>query len=407
MSARLDPVSAAYIRDPHGINHRLRGDGPVQWSDDLRAWIVTGYDPVREALRDPRLSVEKFAPAMRNLPGPSRHNVERVTALLEDWMVFSDPPRHTRLREAARRMFLPKEMVAMRPRVQAIVDGLLDDLIPQGEMELIHDYAYPIPAAVIGDMLGVPRPDLDRLKLWSDELATFVLAARAAGDRYERAAAATAEMIDYFRGLVAGHRRERRETVTQLLIDGVDLETPLSDDEIVGTLVLLLFAGHETTTNLIGNATLMLLRNPDQQARLRAEPGRIATAVEEFLRIEGALQMLTRLAVEDVELAGQKVAKGERVFLMLTAANRDPARFPEPDLMDIARPVNRHMGFGFGIHLCLGAPLARLETEIAMTALLARADDIRLAADEAGLVWRDEMVVRGVHTLPITFRPTV
>jgi cytochrome P450 len=249
----------------------------------------------------------------------------------------------------------------------------------------------------------VPDPDLDRFKRWSDDLATFVGSSLATPDKRERAQASAVEMTAYFRNLAREHRRRPRNDILSGLIAATEDGDRLSEEELVATCVLLLFAGHETTTNLIGNGMLALLRHPEQIKRLAAEPGLIESAVEEMLRYDGPTMAMTRIALEDVRYGERKIERGDRLYLMLNAANRDPEVFPAPDRFDIGRADSRHISFGYGIHYCLGAPLARLEAAIGVSSLLARLPHLSLATDEPA--WSDSLVLRGVKALPLRSEP--
>ena len=394
----IDLTRSEVIQDPHPTFREMRARAPLIWNASIGGWVVTRFDDVRRVLRDPRFSVEKLKPFVAHASGGRRQGAEILGHVLGRWMVFSDPPQHTRLRAALKAAFMPRAIAAMAPRVEAQVGRLLDGIAPRGRMEVIRDFAYPLPARVICDLCGVPLADVENLQDWTNDLGKFVLGARQTPDRHSRAAVATGHLLDYFRDLVADHRARPRDDVTSILI-----AAELDEDEILATLCLLLFAGLETTTGLIANGVLQLIRNPDQLGRLQAEPDLIDSAVEEFLRYEGPVQALARIAIEPVEIAGQALPAGARVYCIVNAANRDEAAYTEPERLDIGRERNRHLSFGQGIHLCLGAPLARLEARIAFRRLLERFAGFELEIEAP--VWRDDFISRGMIELPIRFRP--
>jgi cytochrome P450 len=304
--------------------------------------------------------------------------------------------------------FTTRAIDGLAPNIQAIVDDLLDRVAGQGRMDAIRDFAYPLPATVIADMLGVPRGDVESLKAWSDDLAAFVLTSRVNPDRYRVAARSMREMVAYFEDLVALRRREPGDDVMSGLIAAHEAGDRLSVAELVANTILMLFAGHETTTHLIGNGLLALLRHPEQLARLKAhrhDRSVVRNAVEEILRFDGPTLASVRVVDRAFEIDGRQLAPGERVFLFNAAANRDPAVFPEPDRFAIDRPeAGRNIAFGYGLHFCIGAPLARLEGEIAFATLLDRLDDLALGQTVPD--WSDSLNVRGVHALEVAFRPT-
>jgi cytochrome P450 len=267
---------------------------------------------------------------------------------------------------------------------------------------MIGDVANPLPVAVIGDLIGVPREDGPRLKAWSDDLAAFIGSAVASPDKYARAAQSVQQMNEYFGRLVSLRRTEPRDDIVSGLLAPNESGEKLTDDEVVSTCVLLLFAGHETTTNVIGNAVIALLRNPDQYAAWRKDPSLTATAVEELIRYDGPGQGLVRVATAGFDVNGRTIEHGSRVFLMINAANRDPRQFTEPDRLLLARRDNHHITFGYGAHFCLGAPLARLEAQIALPTILGRLPDLAFATDR--LEWTDSLIFRGVRSLPLSFR---
>ena len=397
-----DLRSAAVLDDPHPVYDRLRERTPAHWSPSLGGWVLTRHADVRQALLDPRLSVEKMGRFERDRGGGKGHaDVALLARTLADWMVFNDPPRHRELRRAMQNAFLARDVPGLEANVRTAVDELLDPLGPEGRMDLVADFAHPLPATVIAELFGMPRRERERLKGWSDQLGRFVLGnvENTAHDaKYGGAARAARAMAARFHALVEEHRRSPRDDFTQLLLrDGAHL----SDDEIVHTLMFVLFAGHETTANLIASGVLWLVRNPALTALLRAAPERVADAVEELLRMEGPVQMVFRLAREDVEYGGTTIRAGERVHLVLNAANRDPAVFERPDELDIDRGRVRHVSFAPGAHFCLGAPLARLEARVALQGLLARFE--RLEIESEPLSWRPELVIHGLRTLPLRY----
>ena len=397
-----DLRSSAVLDDPHPVYNRLRDEAPVHWNASLGGWIVTRHADVRRALLDPRLSVEKMGRFEQRRRGGEGHaDIAFLARTLADWMVFTDPPRHRELRRAMQNAFLARDIPVLESSVRGVVDELLEPLGPEGRMDLVADFAHPLPAIVIAELFGMPREEREQLKRWSDALGRFVLGdveSTGHDEKYGAAARAARAMAARFHALVDEHRRAPRDDFTQLLLrDGAHL----GDDEIVHTLMFVLFAGHETTTNLIASAVLWLVRNPDLMARLRAEPERVADAVEELLRMDGPVQMVFRLAREDVEYGGTTIRAGERVLLVLNAANRDPSVFERPDELDIDRGRNRHVSFGPGAHFCLGAPLARLEARVALQGLLTRFERLELGPEP--LSWRPELVIHGLQALPVRY----
>jgi cytochrome P450 len=329
--------------------------------------------------------------------------------MLTRWTVFVDPPAHTRLRALINKAFTPRAIASLRGMIRETVDRLIDDFIAgvepgaTGEGDLIAGFAYPLPALVIARILGVPDEDIRLFKGWSDDLAAFVGSAQTTPDKYERAARGAAEMDAYFRAIVRKRRAAPRQTdVIGAMIAAEEAGKTLTEDELVATAVFVLFAGHETTANLIGNGMIALIEQPDAMALLRTRPDIVETAVEELLRIDSPAASVTRVARTDMVLGGKSIRAGDRLFLMINAANRDPAMFPDPNRLKLDRDPNPHIAFGYGPHYCIGAPLARLEGQIAFPRLLARLHDLRIA-DES-LEWSDNLVLRGVKKLPLSFR---
>ena len=396
MPPRVDLLDPAVLSDPYPLFHRLRTEDPVHWEADLEFWALTRYADALYALREDSL----LSSAIHDSPRPGGVGLSSAR-----WFVFLDPPRHTRLRALVHSAFTPQVVEGLRARIQAIVDELLDRAAEAGRLDLIADLGFPLPAIVIAELLGVPAEDRAQFRAWSADLAAAGGLVRMAADgaeRLSRARAGGAALNAYFRDIIRERRSAPRDDLVSRLTGVQSAEGTLSEEELVDTCALLLFAGHETTTNLIGNGMLALLRHPDELSRLRADPSLIGSAVEELLRYDSPVQMRVRVARETVEIGGRRIAKGQRVLILVGAANRDPARFPDPDRLDIARPDNRHLAFGHGIHFCTGAPLARLEGAIAIRRLLRRFPRLELTTDQ--LAWRETLTLRALNALPVSAR---
>jgi len=396
----FDPGKVSLMADALPALKRLQEEDPVAWSERYGAWLITRYDDVRAGMNDQRLTPARDMPPPEKFEPEFRGTYADYRRYLDLWMVLRDPPNHTRLRSLANRAFTPSAIEQLRRRVGEIVAGLLADMPDRGEVELVRSFAYPLPAAVIAELIGVPMSIVDDLKRWSADLATSTAAATGE-DIYRRAARATVEMGAY----VADYVKQRRGQPGNAIIDGLiaarDGEDRLSGDELVSTVILLLFAGHETTTNLLSNGLRSMLSSPGQVADLRAHPddrALLRNTVEEFLRFDGALFMVPRVAKQGFRWHDRDIAAGDRVFLYNLAANRDPRVFADPDRFDIRRKdAGRHIAFGYGIHFCLGAPLARLEIEVALPALLRRYARIELV--DPTPEWKSNMLLRGPHQL--------
>lgn len=398
----LDPAGADFIADPYPSFAQARAAMPIFRSAALGGWVVTRYADCRALLKDPRLSADRMGPFFGHMPADRRRQVGRLEATVTRWAVFLDPPDHTRLRTLMNKAFNPRAIEGLEPLVRRRVDALIDAFPADGRIDFIREFAYPLPATVIADLLGVPLADVDLLKRWSDDLGAFVLTARATPDKYARAETAAREMEQYFGDLVAARRRNPGEDAASWMIGAADRDARMSSEELVATCVLLLFAGHETTTHLLGNGLWALLTHPQQMSRLRARSGDAAFvegAVEEMLRWDGPSLAQVRVARERVTWRDWVFESGERVFLMLASANRDGEIFGDPDRFDLSRKPAQNLAFGYGIHFCVGAPLARLEGRVAFPRLLDRLARIDLVPQR--LRWSDNLVVRGLHALEI------
>jgi cytochrome P450 len=318
-------------------------------------------------------------------------------------MLFQDPPDHTRLRALVSKAFTPRAVEAMRPRIQEIVNELLDRVVPTGTMDIIADLAYPLPVTVICEMLGVPVPDQGPIRQWSTDLARSLDAVGLPGDPEiaARGTQARHALGEYFRGLIPERRQHPRSDLLSALIAAEEAGDRLTESELLAMCVLLFVAGHETTVNLIGNGVLALLNHPGELRRLQEDPTLTPSAVEELLRYDSPVQRTARIPSTEVEIDGRKIKPGAVVVAAIGAANRDPTKFVDPDRLDLGRRDNRHVSFGFGIHACLGAPLARLEAQVAIGTLARQVPRLRLATDR--LEWRESSTLRGLKTLPVAF----
>lgn len=392
-------LSGDAIRDPYEYFASVRRDRPVMWDPRYKSWLVTSHAAVSRALRDQRFSSDRIAPFIEaKLNGPDTDPLVRnAFIVLRDWMVFQDEPGHMRLRSLVSKAFTPTSVAQMSEHVGRLSRQLIDQLDRSGEFDLIAEFAYPLPAMVIAEMLGVPQADRDRFKSWSEDIGALVSGGMDDPGRYQRAAHAMAELVGFFRDLLAHYSRRPADNLMCALLRARESDDSLSEAELIATCTLLLFGGHETTANLIANSTLALVRHPDQMAVFRAGAVPIKSAVEEFLRFDGPGKSLVRVLSEDIEFEGQTMRAGQRVFLVLAAANHDPQVFDEPDRLRLDRSTKQHVAFGFGSHFCLGASLARLEAAIALPILIEALPDVRLADRE--LRWQPVFLTRGLQEL--------
>jgi cytochrome P450 len=393
----FNPMAPEFVADPYPTYHRLRAEDPVHQSP-LGFWVLTRYEDVVSVLRDPRLIKEPIAAFVA-----ARFGLAAPPTGMGLSMLDRDPPDHTRLRGLVSKAFTPRVIEQLRPHIQQIVDGLLDRVEGERGMDLIEQFAYPLPVIVICEMLGVPVADHERFKGWGLDIARGLDAIMLPPDSpvAERSVVARRALAEYFRGLIAERRAAPRDDMLSGLIAAEEAGDKLSEDELLATCILLLVAGHETTVNLIGNGSLALLRHPNQRRRLQEDPGLIVTAVEELLRFDGPVQRTSRIPSEDVTIGGKIIGKGEMVMPFIGAADRDPAQFRDPDRLDIGRADNRHIAFGWGIHFCIGAPLARVEGQIAINTLLRRRPKLALATDTPE--YRQSLTLRGLSALPVSF----
>ncbi|CAA9564162.1 MAG: Putative cytochrome P450 hydroxylase [uncultured Thermomicrobiales bacterium] len=397
--AAPDLADPRFKADPHPFYARLRTEAPVfraALPDKREAWLVTRYDDVAALLKDGR-----FAKDPRNAVAHGRRPktpwLPPGFGPLSRNMLDLDDPDHARLRMLVHKAFTPRLVEGLRGRIQALADGLLDAPLRAGRSELVADYALPLPATVIAELLGVPSEDQRRFHRWSRRTVAV-----ASGRDALRAAPALWAYMRYLRGLFAQRRAEPRDDLITALVRAEEAGDRLDRDELVAMGVLLLTAGHETTVNLIAGGALALLEHPEQLDRLRREPDLIERAVEELLRHTSPVEMATeRYARDDVEFAGATIPRGALVLGVLASANRDERRFESPDGLDLGREPNRHLALGRGPHFCLGAPLARLEAQIAIGTLVRRAPDLRLAVPPGALRWRRGLFLRGLEDLPL------
>lgn len=390
-------LTPEFFADPYPFYHRLRSTEPVYWSDRLGAWLLTRYADVSSALHDSRLkSGNRIQAIMSQLPETVRRETQPLYQHLTKMMAFTDPPDHTRLRTLVGKAFTPATVAGLRPRIQTIVDELLDKV--QGrEADLVRDFAYPLPAIVICEMLGIPLEVRDQFKQWSNDIVGFVSAGQVTALKADTAQRSVAALTECFRDLSEQRRQHPCEDLISALVIAEEKGDKLTEDELFSMCVQLFFAGFETTEGLIGNGLLALMRNPDQLEKLQDNPSLIGTAVEEFLRYDNSVQRQARVASVDLEIRGQRIHKGQYLLLFIGAANRDPAQFPDPDRLDISRRENKHVAFGHGIHFCIGAPLARLEAEIAINTILRRFPTLRLMSQS--LQWEELLALRKLKSL--------
>ncbi len=393
----LTQLPEGYVQNLHEVHDVLRTEGPVletRLPQGLKVWVVTRYDEAKTALTDPRLAKDtRELGRLLEIHAPDGRRV--LDESLSEHMLNMDPPGHTRLRKLVTKAFTARRVELMRPRVQEISAELIAKLNDGDVVDLLEVFAFPLPITVICELLGIPIDNREEFRDWTDRLLTF-------GRTEDVQAAATAMAGFLYRHVSEVQAAEPDDTFFSALVHATESGDRLTNEELVSMAFLLLVAGHETTVNLIGNAVFQLLKNPDQLQILKDRPELIPASAEEFLRLEGPINLATfRYTKEPVELGGVTVPADEIVVVSLVSANRDAARYENPDRLDVTRSAQGHVAFGHGIHFCLGAPLARLEFDVAMTQLLARFPNLTLAAEPETLAWRDSTLIHGLHTLPV------
>lgn len=391
----LDPEVLA---NPYPLYQRLRTEAPVYWDPYLHAWVVTRYADVITVLH--HFSANR-TPTPEQLAAIGLAELAPVAQVMVKQMLFMDAPDHTRLRGLASTAFTPARVEALRSHIRQILDDLLEPLLVAGRMDVIADLAAPLPAIVTAEMMGLPTADADQLKEWSADFAEVLGNFQHNPDRTSRTLKCVEEMTNYFREAIQSQREQPRDGLINALLTAEIDGDRLTEEEIIANCIVTMVGGQETTTNLIGNGVLTLLRHPDELQRLRNDLTLIPSAVEELLRYESPSQHTARICPEDTELGGQKIRKGQAVIAVMAAGNRDPERFPDPDRLDLSRTDNRHLAFGWASHFCFGAPLARIEGQLVFEAIARRMTNIK--HEPGPLVWRDNLGLRGLIALPITF----
>jgi cytochrome P450 len=398
--AEWDVASPEFQADPYPVYAALLEQGPVTRivRPDFRSDWVTHYDAVAGVLRDERFLSVQVPEEMMAAGVPDAFR--RLGELLSHMMLLTNPPDHTRLRGLVNKAFTPRVVESLRPRIETIVAELIAVVHRSGRADVMRDLATPLPVAVIAELMGIPTTDLDRFKEWSDRIAV-VLDGSIRGAGLPAAAQAGAELAGYLRDVVRKRRVAPREDLLSRLVQARERDDALSEDELIATAILILLAGHETTTNLIGNGVLALADHPAEWRKLCEAPDQVPAAVEEMLRWDPPVQLTTRGVSEPVELCGWRFEPGVEVNLSLAGAARDPRQFPDPDRFDVRRSPNRHLAFGHGAHFCLGAPLARLEAQVLFRALAERMPAFKV--ERTGVRRRPGLVLRGLESLPIDF----
>ena len=394
-----DALLPVYAANPYALYQQLRENDPVYWDERANSWVLTRYADVAPALRDARFSASGFMENINWIPEEMRPMLEPPIRVLTRQMLVMDPPDHTRLRSLVAKAFTPRVVEGLRPTIKQIANDLLDNVQSQGTMELIRDFAFPLPAIVIATMLGVSPEDRDQFAVWSENFGALLDGGNLSMENAFLALHGVSEFIAYFRQIIRQRRNSPGDDLLQAMINAEEQGDALSEEELLGNCVLIMAAGHGTTMHLIGNGILALLRNPQQLQQLKADPALMPSAVTELLRYDSPVQMTSRRAREDMRIGDKRISEGQEVIMCTGAANHDPAQFSDPDRLRLNRPENRHLSFGLGIHFCLGAPLARLESEIAFHALLRHFPNLRLASEE--VEWERSLVFRGLKQLPL------
>jgi len=400
-AAKKTLFTEGFLQDPYPIYQRFLEEGPIHYVDwGPGMWAVFRYADCSSILKDSRLSAKRSAASLLALPAERRAEFAELARMLGLWMLFIDAPEHSRLRKLMNKGFSPAVAESLRPQIEAIVDRMLEPLRRASEAELMHEIAHPLPVRVIAEMLGLSGSGQDRLVQWSDAIATFIGNPRRTLEQTHRAQLAIVALTEFFRGAVAERRRRRGSDLISLLLDIEEDGEVLTEEELYAQCVMLLFGGHETTRNLIGNGMQALLQHPEELSRLRDQPEMIRSAVEELLRYESPVQYAGRILKDDMELCGARLHQGDVIAFMLGAANRDPQQFEDPCRLNLTRRNNAHLAFGAGPHFCIGNQLARLEGQVAILRLVQEFPRMQLASERPE--WAPNIGLRGLGALPVT-----
>jgi pimeloyl-[acyl-carrier protein] synthase len=386
------------LANPYPLYHKLRSEDPVHWDRFLQTWVVTRYDDVMTVLSS--FSADR-TPTPEQLSSMGLSALNPIATVMVKQMLFMDAPAHTRLRGLASAAFTPQRVAALRSHIQDIAESLIDKVQDRGQMDIIADFAAPLPAIVTAEMLGVPTEDHVNLKKWSADFAEMLGNFQHNPDRVSRVLASTNNLVTYFQESIQGMRKHPKEGLIHSFMTAEVDGDRLSEEEIVANCIVTMVGGQETTTNLIGSGLFTLIRNREQLQKLTDSRDLIPSAVEELLRYESPSQHTGRIARDDVDLGGKKIRKGQAVMAIMAAANRDPERFPDPDRLILDRKDNKHLAFGWSSHFCFGAPLARMEGQISFEILLRRLKNLDLVSGP--LTWRENSGLRGLTALPVTF----
>lgn len=394
-----DPRNKATINDPIPVLRTLQDHAPVYWCDALRGWVITRNEDVKKVLRSDDFSADRITPFYEAQSQERQASIQQLIRYLNTWVAFKDPPDHTRLRKLMKTVFSPETVAGQRGVVERSVTRLIDRLEDQESFDFISEFAFPLPAMVILDLLGLPEEDMEDLKTWSNKMQLFIGSATTSPEKYDLAEEGAIRMASYFRDIITERERNPGNDLITHLLALREVDDALTEDEVIGTSMLFLFGGHETTTNLIGNGVRALLRHPEERQRLIDAPELIDSAVEEILRYDGPTGASVRIVKNTHVLHGVELTAGERVFVMINAANHDPRAFKDPEVFDITRSPNLHLTFNFGPHFCMGAPLARLEGQVAIGEIIKRLPGLRLAATDYD--YMDTMIMRGLREMAV------
>jgi cytochrome P450 len=396
-------LSPEFLENPYLTLKKLREHDPVHWNAYFSFWIATRFDDVQAIFQDRRFSSARTASAtpLVNLREEDVPGMQEVGTYLVKFMQGMDPPLHTRQRQLIHKAFTPRIIERMRERTQAIVDEQLNYVREKGEFDLIADLAYPLPSTIIFELLGIPLDLREQVKKSSETISSFVSLVQPIPGQVQRMVTSLRDVAELIKPMIAERRARPQGDLFSLMVQAEENGEQLSDQEIIILVTMLLFAGHETTTNLLGNGVLALLRNPDQFALLKSDLSLVPSAIEEMLRYDSPVQMIPRFIAEDMEFQGKQLHKHERIMIGLAASGHDPEHFVEPERFDITRKQERHHSFGYGIHFCIGAPLARLESQVALTELVKQMPGLHLLSEKAE--WRPSIAMRSLKSLPLAF----